>query len=77
MSQNGNDENGVTWTWRVKVPQAAIGAIMSYLIVVGTVCVYSVTNNSQTQEASQSQTVKQVICPLQPQKQSQQDTPST
>lgn len=65
MSQNHNsNENGFTWIWRIKVTQAVMGSILSYLFGAGTV--YAVTQNYQKQEAVQSQKFEQVICPLQP-----------
>ncbi|WP_161938104.1 hypothetical protein [Mastigocoleus testarum] len=48
------------WTLRIKVPQAAIGALLAYAMGAGTV--YAVSNNSQRQESLQSQKIEQIIC---------------
>lgn len=58
---NSNDENCMIWTLRIKVPQAAIGAILAYAMGAGTV--YAVSKNSQRQESLQTQKVEQIVCP--------------
>lgn len=57
LSNNSNDENCMI----LKIPHAAIAAILAYAMGAGTV--YAVSKNSQRQESLQTQKVEQIVCP--------------